>query len=450
MELKLQDMIPFFEDEIDINSFLSLNEFCARFIILCKLKCGNISLKHNGNPLKLFYNCETPNEELANAIVIGRKKDLCVDDVNYQKDVSFFLNQYQSYFRSEVSVYISEKNRLAQILIDNDEHRFLSNIEINIILAVLPRLLPWYFAELPYEMKASMFRLIDNEFEFFKSELNVEIEKQGIKQKVLLKKITEISDKLFDNRIYVINKAIGDANRAIKNIMRDIVEISKNLRERKEEKNALLANEENRKKPVLDLIDFINVSNEDIAIEKIEGVTLYLSIITEMSIWQDEEYQAYVVNNSGNSYFFTSEAFSAFTKNDIHMLCDAIFNQRKIKVFFQSNVSINIENGYIDNYHVTDKNITNSMPHPHLNSGVFCMGNNIEHIAQYISNFQLVEALNCVLYSAKQFTIGDSYVGELFMNNLCNYQALQMPNGTFMNGKEAIQYMKEHKEEFND
>lgn len=443
--MNLEDMKFFFDDEIHIDSFSSLDSFCLEFIVLCKLKCGNINLKHEDSQLKLYY-YRVPEENTTNSMVVSEKKDLCLDSSDYQKDISFFMNQYQAFFSGEISVYLNAKRRLTQIIIDGPTRSF-SNVEVNIILAVLPRLFPWYFSELPKELKIKMAELLNGERGFFRNELDLEIKNRGMKQKILLAQAAQMSQKLLGVQLNKVRADINENNRRINNLMSQITVESKSLRENIAKREALTVNADNSQKPIMDLIDFIENSNENITIDSIVNTTLLLSIRTEMSIWQDEEYRAYVIDNRGDSYFFRTMPCSI---EEIRMLCKAIFEQRKIKVFFNLGISINLEDGELGPNYSQSEEIANSMPHPHLNSGIFCMGNNVEHIAQYLKTFQLVEMLNCILYSAKQFTIADSYIGEIFLKNLTEFQALQMPNGEFMNYEEAIKYMNEHEEEFND
>lgn len=444
--MKVDDMAAFFNEEIDIKSFKILDEFCIEFLILCKLACGNVNLSHNGSPLKLCI-CPTPNEELElqNTILISKKRH--VDESHYQKDLSFFMNQYKTYFHSEISVYVDEENRLAEITMEGDVRCF-SSTGTNIIMAVLPRLLPWYFAEsFPKEMKQNMAKLIAGDRDYFRRRLDVMIEECGMKQKIMLKKIDRISTRLVDSRIETIDADIQSYNYKIKTMLGDIAKMATKQRELQAERETLESQAENAKKPVLELVDFIQNSNENISIESIQGTVLNLSIVTEMSVFQDEEYQGYVVNNKGDSYFFTE---TTHPQEEIRLLCKAIFEQRKIKVFFVSEIAIDLKTGLIEGGRRQTLETLNAIPHPHLSSGFFCMGNNVEYIAQYVRDLRLVEAINCVIYSAKQFTIGDSYAGKHFLENIFVHPGLQMPNGEFMNANKAIQYMKEHKEEFDD
>lgn len=439
--MNLHELKPFFENEINIDA---CNDTLTKMLLILKLKCG-VSLRQEDDPVFQTYYHPISLEGIKNAIVFSNVLGRTSDVNNYQKDISFYLNQQISNTEN-IAIYIDKQNKTTVI---KCSEQFITEYNMRLVASILIRLLPWYFKETvsaDFILKIAD-ALNENFYEFLESELEKEIERCGIKQEILFNEAMKLMDTIAKNRIDNFEYEIQQLTSRINEMMKNLAELSALRRNKKENLEGVISNAEARQRPILDVLNFIKQVKDGIKLEQILGSSLYFSIRSEMTEFEDAEYQGYVINNTmHDSYFFDGVDVPY---EDLRMLYKAIFETRKIKVYFATYISLNIKNGCIDKY-IPSKRIDNCMNHPHLANDVFCMGNNEEYISQYITENRFVDAINLILYSSKQFTIGDTYVGKIFIENLFSDQCIEMPSGEYMDGYEAVEYMKAHKEEFAD
>lgn len=447
--MMLQDLKPIFEHEINIEEISRLDNFLCEILMYYRLKVDT-PFKQEDDPVFHIYQFQRPDTvNIKNGIAICFNCDqLELPPNTYQKDITYFINQRLGGVH-KVSVYIDNKLKRTIITCDGTADVFNSTFYKTLAL-VLPRLIPWYLENLSQETKIAIAKLSDSyELESFVHEaIKQEVKNSGIYQEIMTRKMIASYESITNDSTRKMKEKIDVLSEHISQYMNTISSTSAEIRELKNRIKSFEMNSEETKKPFMDLVDFLKSTNENIKIEEIVDSRIYFSMRAEMSEWEDAEYQAYVLNNTHSDSYFFRAAPGGLLKDKLKLLYRSIFDTRKLKVYFGTQIYIDVSNGGLDAS--KRKKLNYCMDHPHLNNQYFCAGDNTEIIAQYVCQYRLVEAINCVIYMAKQFTIGDSAIGNLFVEDLFKCNCIELPNGEFVDGYGAIDYIERHKEEFED
>lgn len=450
LKLDIIDVKRYFDNEINTESF---DDDLLELILLYKLKCNNVSLLFKERKLSLCIANDLYEDDYVNSIILGGTS-IYVNKNSYKQDISLFLNQHKDIFNAQLDVFVDEDRRCAQIAFkeqDGNSSVFESYSAKQIIMMIIPRLLPWYFKDLPAEIIKLIPNIKTGNMDGLKKQLQEMLEIEGIEKAILLDKLKHMSHDLTQNRIEELNNCIISIENDIESKLRSISIRSSELREKRILKQAIEMNSKEISEPILELVDFLQNTTENIDIVKVQDGHLYLLIKTTMSVFEDSEYEGYVINNIGDSYLFDVSSYGYNKENGIEPLRNlykAIFETRKITVDFATEIGINLTNGGVSKSSYEIHHLKNCIKHPHLASNFFCLGNNAEYISQFIVENRLVEAINCILYASKQFTIGDAGAGVNFVHDIFTSKALKLPNGEFVDALEAIEYINEHEEEF--
>lgn len=446
-----------FENEIDFESFSAFGDMVAKLLILFKLKC-EANLKVEEQRLRVVNN---PSEEPFGNCIIIDGAEVYASEESLKADISAFLNseKHAEAFKSKVTVYVDEEKKITQIMSENKDLE-ISYMNNKLIGLILSRLVPWHFNTIKKDdpnqdrpgLKSDVFAMISeltsSNDESLEKMLMEEIRARDIDNDIFMKDLEALGAKIMERKRSGIVSRLSENRSMIQDHIREIARLSERIRDDEFNIKAIELGEADVKQPIIDVMNLVKNSPEDIVIDDLQDSWLKLSFRVPMDNFEFDEYQSYVVDNHGGSYFFHGAA-GDYDRDSLRKLYKAIFDTRKLKVYFNSGMKINLENGSLEK-HTSSYPVDRCMNHPHLDMGYFCTGNTSSFVAQYVAENALAEAITLVIQSARQFSICDTTIGQKFISGIFKHDCIEMPNGEYMNADKAMKYIKNHKEEFDD
>lgn len=454
--MELRKYVNYFEDEVDFDSFSDFGDMVSKLLILFKLRC-DVSLKVEDAKLRVVNN---PSSDPGVNCLIIEGSELFVSEDSLAADVTAFLNtpSHAEAFKSSVKAYIDKEKKVTQLVSENKDLE-ISYVNNRLLGLILSKLVPWHFNSikkddpdqdkpgLNREVMAMISTLIKSNDEQLNIMLREEITKHGIDNVMFMKNMEMLGAKLIEKRVRNHKDNLQAWQSSINDYIRMIADTNEKIKDAQYQIRAIEMGEADVKAPITEMMNLIKYSPENITIDDLDGSWLKLSFAVPMENFEEDEYRAYVLNSTG-SYFYCDEA-EDYDVEDLRALYKAIFDTRKVKVYFNSGMKVNLETGALEK-HNSSYPAANTMKHPHLDMGYFCTGNTASYVAQYIRESAYAEAVSIVIQSAKQFSISDTAIGCRFIEGLFEHACIEMPNGEFMSGSEALMYIKDHKEEFDD
>lgn len=431
----------YFENEIDFDSLNSLFDNNNLKVFLLLRIINNKIMKKEEDKFCLIIG----NNKKNNALIISDK--LLLKENQLKADLTYFLQEKSL----NAKVYLDDKNCITNIILKEDYLQL--GVLKDYIIALLPRLLPWYFDNTPTDMLKKMSGIIVKNYTFFDERYNEQLKKSGIWDEVMYEKIkSAYRFKQDQERAFIINE-IQRIEAELNILLQNIASKTKTIKKLKCDLTAFDFNDED----ITNLIEGLKFSKDNIEIVDVnDNGKITFNITAKMSNFDYDEYENYIKNDNSKSEWLNSSYLPIeFLRRpeSLKTLYKHIFETRKLSVYFIVGFTLDIQNGKVNGF--KHHNILNGIPHPHLmNNGHLCLGGNANLIAQFIMNGELQETINQLLYSAKQISMSDLMAVDNFIKGIFNYdgnyKGIKLPNGNFVNAIEAIEYIEQHQEEFND
>lgn len=430
----------YFNDEIDIDSLINNYTFLHVLIIYKFSSKETISYLFNNHKfsIKEMNGDQKPGDDIENAIIINGEKS---DGGEYNELYTAFLNSKIQGDQDECAIYINENKRTIQIIGLNHSKIRFSNMSM-IICMMLPKLMPWYFENLDYDMRYEIVRhLVDYDYKQIEDVYENIIEEKGIKQEILKREFLKINERITGERVQTLENHNHTLVDDINLYLRQIADHNRKIRENNEIIMGIRNSIDNSLSE--EMLEFLDVTNHEVELDDINGSMVTFSIRTVL----DQVDRGDVYNQNILSYSYLYDLilrYCKYTPDEIKAALRKIFEDDKYKLWCSTKITVDILHGYLDI--VGFNNLEKSMPHPHLNTYLKCFGNAAGIIAQYISEFRYSEALAQIYYASKQFTLQDGAAGEKFVDYAVEYNCIECPDGVFRNMIDFINYLKQQEE----
>lgn len=380
---------------------------------------------------------ETGNNDLAFEIIQEyMPSEPCVS--GYTK-----LEKITAYFRKSFKTlcYINENTKSVILFVDKLDVRKLHFIQCSITA-----MLPWYF---PPEEKLNddEMRLVRSLTKDSKEEYiaalqaiydnnNVDFRKLAIERM-----LDGITKKIYQQKTRSIERDLDSINDRIDSLKDELV----TYMARREDKQAILFGYRNLadKAESSELIDYFQ-SNKFVDIYDVDlnGDITFIPF-GYLTFWKDVDMKDMLEYD--RSYVF-SEGSSTFNKDDRAMLTRAIFIDRKIKVRMCSayRLSIGERRARGCSGFCFPGAYSSYMPNPHIGE-YGCLGSNEGAIIELLESGEYIGAIDQCIMSSRSITLSDGAVTSKFFRKLfsqTSQKCLEAPDGTIMDTKEAIEYLK--------
>ena len=384
-----------------------------------------------------IYLYNLTNSQTDNYACLELLKSSFVESFSGWHRVEKFTDFFRKTFYS--IAFINPEKKSAVMFTDGmDIRRF------HYIQCAIPAILPWYFdpakglTELERALIESLRQTDAEQYKSLIDKFASQYDFRGANIRALLKGFETQQEEKQKERLA---QQIRDIENSIRRYSDEIATaISK-----KREKNIML----------LGLIDKISQSEEKgseimeffLQNDRFDVVTTYGDELTftvkDYLEFFDPDMASSVINRN-NSYIYN------YTRNydhsDAKRLLEAIFVDRTIKLRFCAAYKIGLS-GRVDGISGydfdRDRTFKGYMPNPHI-QGYGCIGDFRVPIQQFLDRFEYIGAIHQCAASCKNLNIADTTVMERFMRNLFsnNCEAcLELPDGTVVNPKEAIDWI---------
>lgn len=437
LEKALFDM---YEDEINIDSFNAYKTLLKTLILYKNL--AQIESYFYKNKLNIFVveDGGSAHEDAENTIIIGGKPYM--PEEKNDKLISAFINRNIQEEQDKYGIYLDSENRVIHITKMDHSYGysvFNSTIE-KVFCAILTKIMPWYFENMPSEITQEYAPLfVDNaNFHLFNEKFEQHIEESGIKDEIYMQQMAKLAVKITEKKKRAVQDEVRNDQSRIDDLFRQIHTINERLKGNRATLLAIEIQGEDYESPVNELVEFIRSTSENIVIEEVLDESIKFKFVTPLEYYDD--YESCVSKNSGGSYLFGRrfEDFEDYSKEQIKAFYKKIVEEKALKVHVAGYITMNIVNGEVRGSSCDA--ITNAMPHHHL-AEYSCFGNARETVSQYTLSNRYAEAVNQILYSAKQSTMGDTAAGEHFMSNIVRRECIECPDGKFRKFKDTMEYL---------
>ena len=450
--MNLSDIKQYYSKEINMESFEHLGDDFIRLFILFKETC-KIEFEESAIP-RIVMNGnvnETQIDQIANCLLLGGEDSPISTEENLLKDMSYFFSQYDSIFGDKVEVYQNKDARATHIKLAGGGDLDLEINQRLLITGIMPRIYPWLFGELPKDYIKHSVDILSGDMRFYRKEFDEYIKHSGIQNDITISKLKKKGDEIVQRKMQQYDRDIANYNESINSMLREIAEKTELIRNLQCEKMGYMTNSDAFKTPIDEMFDVIKGYKDCINVIDMDGDNLVLSFVSDFMQFEDNEYRACIANDPGSSWFFNHCVHST---DDVKKFYKEVFETGKIKIVFNSILGINVVNGRIENYcdRHREEREENAMMHPHINSDLTCFGNNSTYISQFVRESRFSEMINLLIQCSRQYTVNDRYAGRHFVEALFKDEdkCVRLPNGQYVTANQAINYIREHKEEFPD
>jgi len=455
-----KSIFELYDNEIDVNSFSSYSTMLKMFL-LYKHLLSIESYVYEEEKLKIITLEDNSSHDLTNAknaIIIGGSPYM---EECYNELISMFVSQGIQDDQPKYKIYINPDMRVIHVTRNNSTgYSVFNSYTEKIFCAIATKLFPWYFSAGTEKISkeiAPMF--INNELlPKFQLEFEAMVTELGLSDKVLMNKMLKMADRITEKKVVEAERRVKEIEERIRERFESIYNYNMELKQQQNALRSMRMDRDAMHSPVMEIVEFIESSREKISIANVNDETITFEITAMLDQFTEEEdYYSIIRDNNGTSYMFGKlehcngdvpkefirEVYGSFTTEEIKEFYRRIAETNEFKLWTSMKIDLNIVSGRVHAEKVASKN---SMPHPHLGAHYSCFGNSETRIAQYSIANRFVEALNQILYAAKQITLSDDAAGVYLLKGVCENKCIELPNGEFEDIAGAIEYIRKEKE----
>lgn len=340
--------------------------------------------------------------------------------------------------------YVNEKLKKTIIAVAN------MNLKMyHVIQALMPKYFPWYFAGddcrlTPRELSLmrSLQQKESDEYEAIMEEIASEIDFRSFMIKQIL---GGFSQKVLDKSISSKEEYIA----RLRDEMNDLViRYNDKLRNIHDESYYLLGLKASRNSGEMndELVDYFTADKNLIPVASRENGFSFI-VKTYLDIVDPDMYRTIADNEHSFLYNLVDDRW---TRDDIRTLLDAIFSEEptlRIKTCAYYYLSMDgIVQSQSDYNFPTECN--DRLPNPHLQIHN-CLGNHRPVIAELVERGDMTGAVMQCISSARSMNICESITSERFIEDMLNTdkRAIELPDGTSVTAREALEWLRNQKEE---
>lgn len=395
----------------------------------------------------------TDNFYMLNIASFGDEINSFVD--NFTKNNKGFvrLNKVTEFFRNKAGIYcfVNPTNRNVFIL-----GEALDTKQFHYIQCGIPVYFPWYFD--PKD------RLSDDEMKLIESfqktdcgayseAIHTLYHKTNLREKIIranLKDFELASEKAELTNIEEKTKGYISQINSYKENIATLLKAKKDL----EIRYMGLISMIEKKSTESGMMDYF-VCNKSLHLTRVQDGRISFAVKGYLTFYDPEMAEQMIANKSSYIYRCQTNCANLIAPEDIEMLMRAIFVDSKLKMKFCAHYSITL--GYqvkadkAYNYNPLP-GFEDCTPNPHTD--IFgCMGDYESIINDMILDGDYIGAVEQCVASCKSLNFGDSTVMKEFMRRIygadntgANMTCIELPDGTVVNPRKAIEYLRKETE----
>lgn len=447
-ELKIEIYGLQYYQDLDVGAFQTCSaNLMLDLLMIYKHKLGIESYKVDGYTLS-FWNkkfCHDTTRPERNAIIIG---DTPLGDQYYDELISAFVNSSIENIDDDIyEIYLDPEHQIVQITSKDEPDFSLYDYGTEqMFMGLLTKLLPWHFGNLNEEQMKYVREVVqnivsDNGRDYVYETFEDVLKEFDILKELYNEKLSKIGDMIIESRSRNLKDSLAMYKDEYDHLYERMSKMMSQIRDVKQRIFAIENAADEVKSPVQEMLDFLNASYYDYAIESVENTAVYLTYKMPITVYSDETiYDGYIKNNSGSSYLL-----SAFDGRPLDVVKAAykhiMDEERDCTVWVSGKIRLDLDTF---SFHAENRACRpHTGIHPHLNGGLSCFGDASGIISDYLQNYRMYEALNAIAYSTQQFTLSDTYAGENFLKAVKNYQCIECPDGEFRTFYELMDAIEE-------
>lgn len=329
-------------------------------------------------------------------------------------------------------VYIDKERRSTYVSVP----KRMSTVGMQSILSgLLPKLVPWFFKDVDKELIRKIATLSnDRNYTEFETFFENTIREAGVIAVIMQKDLESLGERLKSSAKRMIETQIQEYRGEVDSLFRRMCSANDNLREAQNRLSAIMLSDD-RDDGVSEIIEFLNLTTQDIEIEAIEDYTIKLRISSTLQ--QFDEWERYT--DMDGCYLYDRVPDDRIPENK--RMYKTLFSNPDFKIHTCVGLSMDLKSGYLSCYRPTYTE--HESEHPHLNANFNCFGSAMAPIAEYIKSFRYTEALNQIVYAARQFTVSDGAAGEKLLDGMSRNACIELPNGKFVGTDGLREYLNE-------
>lgn len=345
---------------------------------------------------------------------------------------------------ADAHIYINEERRVTHVFC-----RDLTWIVLRVLQSLIPRFLPWYFADHPLtDLEVGLARsLSDEKPDKYLAYLDTIFTQRGIRNAILSEKLKDLTTASIRAALSSAEDSLRQNEESIRNNVRSY----ETLMKQREELNLLMAGCEARLASAGDgsgIVDYISHSKA-IEIVNIDRSAMEFVVHTCLSNYDPDRYKAYSRNDS-SSLFSRISPDSPF-KRDLDktraLLNEVFSTDPVIKVhmcgYYRIVMSGSVDTSLGYKYPASCKD---EVPNPHLQYHS-CLGDNGRYIREPLKNGDLITAIEQCIVSAGSVNIDEGvsvgpFVRDILKSNIAPFE---LPDGRRVNAAKALEWIEQER-----
>ena len=341
---------------------------------------------------------------------------------------------------ADAHIYINEERRVTHVFC-----RDLTWTILRVLQSLIPRFLPWYFADhLLTDLEVGLLRSLSHEEpDEYLAALDTIFTQRGIRNAILSEKLKDLTTASIRAALVSTEERLRQNEERIRDNMCDYEALMK----QREELNSLMAGCESRLANAGDgseIADYISHSKA-IEVVNIRNDAVEFIVHTTLSNYDPDRYATYSRNDS-SSLFNRLPSESVF-KKDLDktrtLLAEVFSPDPVIKVhmcgYYRILMSGSVETSRGYRYPVSCKG---EVPNPHLQYHA-CLGDNARYIREPLRNGDIITAMEQCIVSAGSVNIDEGvsvgpFVCDILKRNIAPFE---LPDGRRVNALKALEWI---------
>ena len=392
----------------------------------------------------------------SNQVILTNKDDYIPENLS-ESDliISKFINkQINNDSESDIfKVYIDEDNWRTVIYEKSEYISFNNSVFEKIFIALLPKLMPWYFGDASNDLKRKISNIIlsDNPYNGLMEYYEEIVTENNIANKVMIKSLEKMGEMITDRRLTVLKQSLSDKEHRYKEYYQLLGRLNMEIIELRSQLNntGLIAKE--YQSPIDEIVQTLKTTREDINLISVysNDVSASFEINTVLNQIDEDDFNSVVGNN--HSYLMSNYCGRCSDSDKEKIFRELFFNE-DYKIHVSARVRIWFNDNSLDAFMIPEDELrAHHIRHPHIGADSFtCFGNAAHTITQYILDFRYTEAITQIIYVAKQFTVTDEAAGGVLLREIESKDCIELPDGEYVDFDGFIKYLKDKGEIGND
>ena len=263
--------------------------------------------------------------------------------------------------------------------------------------------------------------------------------------RILLKnQLSGLGEKLYKIKITAAEKKVKESENALEAIMsryKELFEIYQEAKYRCEGIKAV-AGEAN---DTAELEEYL-VNNKNLINIAVNGNTLSFIVKTYLFPYLTDDWKN--IDRRGSYYIDNG----SMTGQEIKLLLNSILSENhtlKLKMcarFDLDYFGADAHSKQYFNYVVANSELVDYLPNTHLNN-FDCFGTNLDDVLESLKTGDVISAVECCINITKRININERQTFSSFITKLTSFtgRCIETEDGISMTPKEAVEYLKEHK-----